>query len=129
MTNIGEIAFGDCYGLTSIISLNKTPPIFENNTSSFDHFDCVNKTNCVVWVPKGCLDAYKEVDVWKEFQNFKELIPGDVNLDSKVNQKDMDTLVDYVMGKDPEGFYEGLGDLNGDDNVNAADIVTLINIR
>ncbi len=45
-----------------------------------------------------------------------------------MNQADLDATVDFIMGKDPEGFYESLADLNGDDVVDAADVVKLLTI-
>ena len=51
-----------------------------------------------------------------------------MNLDEKVNRNDQNALVAHIMGEMPEGFYEGLADLNGDDDVNAADLVKLVDI-
>ena len=65
---------------------------------------------------------------WKDFANIKEIIDGDVNLDEKVNNDDLNALVDFIIGKNPEGFYESLADLNGDEEVNAVDVVKLIDI-
>ncbi len=131
VSRIEDFVFYGCSGLKNLISLNKTPPTFEYEEYSggSDLLYLVDIPSCVVWVPKESIDAYKEADIWHYFNNLMELKPGDVNLDTEVNQEDMDALVDYVMGKDPEGFYEGLGDLNGDDYVNAADIVTFINLK
>ena len=81
-----------------------------------------------MWVPKGSANAYKEADGWKDFQNIRELAYGDVNIDFEVNQADLDATVDHIMGKDSEGFYESLADLNNDDKVNAADVVKLVSI-
>lgn len=116
-------------GLTSIISPNKTPPICERYSSeSYNQFYSVDKTNCVLWVPKGSVDAYKVVDCWKDFNNIKEINMGDLNLDNEVNKDDLNALIDYIMGKYPDGFYRSLADLNGDDKVNAADVVKLVSI-
>ncbi len=118
LTSIGRYAFYGCSGLTSVLSLNNDPPVV--NWAGF--FD-VDMNSCVLWVPKGSLNAYKNADVWRDFQNIKELAHGDVNLDSEVNHGDLNALVDYVMGKDPEDFNKSLGDLNGDEKVDAADVV------
>ena len=124
MTSIGSVAFSGCSGLTSILSLNNTPPT-SVGTSVFSYVD---KENCVLWVPKGSATAYREADGWKDFQNIKEIVDYDLNLDEKVNRNDQNTLVAHIMGKKPEGFFEGLADLNGDDDVNAADVVKLIDV-
>ena len=119
VTSIGSCAFYGCSGLTSVVSLNNEPL----KCDDLDIFYEVDKNSCVLWVPKGSLAAYKNADNWKDFQNIKELVHGDVNLDSEVNHGDLNAIVDYVMGKDPIDFYESLGDLNGDDMVDAADVV------
>ena len=106
------------------MSLNSNPPSLKNS----NQFDIVDKNNCVVWVPKGSLSAYKGADVWKDFANIFELVEGDLNLDDVVDQNDMDALVGFVMGENPEGFYEGLADLNGDNKVDAADVVKMVDL-
>ena len=124
VTSIGRSAFNRCSGLTSILSLNNTPPTC-NETYVFNGVD---KENCVLWVPKGSVAAYMETNEWKDFTNVREIADGDVNLDEKVNRNDQNALVAHIMGEKPEGFYEGLADLNGDDDVNAADVVKLVDI-
>ena len=120
VTSIGIGTFSTCSSLRSIISLNIIPPLCNNSIYDID------KDKCVLWVPKGRSIAYKDVNVWKDFQNIKELVEGDVNLDGKVDQRDLNALVDFIMGRDPEGFYECQADLNGDEKVNAADVVILV---
>ena len=128
VTSIGDFAFIGCSGLTSILSLNNTPPTCEISFSYNNSFSNVDKENCVLWVPKGSVSAYKTADGWKDFQNIRELTFCDVNLDEEVNQADLDATVDFIMGKDPEDFFESLADLNGDDVVDAADVVKLLTI-
>lgn len=91
-------------------------------------FTNVDKNNCIVWDPKGSLPAYKGANGWKDFANIFELVEGDLNLDDVVDQNDMDALVEFVMGTNPEGFYEGLADLNGDNKINAADVVMMVDL-
>ena len=124
VTSIGGSAFSGCSGLTSIVSLNSNPPSLQGSYV----FNNVDKNNCVVWVPKGSLSAYKGANVWKDFANIWELVEGDLNLDDVVDQNDMDALVGFVMGKNPEGFYEGLADLNGDNKIDAADVVKMVDL-
>ena len=124
VTSIGGYAFYGCSSLTSIVSLNNTPPTLQSSYV----FYSVDKANCIVWVPKGSANAYKDADGWKDFQNIRELAYGDVNIDFEVNQADLDATTSHIMGKDLEGFYENLADLNGDDKVDAADVVKLVTI-
>lgn len=52
-------------------------------------------------------------------------IKGDVNSDGKVDKDDLRDLVDYIMGNKPDGVTEESADVNGDNKVNVADVVTL----
>ena len=124
VTTIGSRVFEGCSGLTSILSINDTPPTCDGTYV----FNNVDKENCILWVPKGSVAVYWEANGWKDFTNIKEIIDGDMNLDEKVNRNDQNALVAHIMGEKPEGFYEGLADLNGDDDVNAADVVKLVDI-
>ena len=115
-------AFKNCSGLSSIVSFNNDPPLCTNP------FYNVDKVNCTLWVPKGCVLAYQDAFGWKDFANIFELVEGDLNLDEVVDQNDMDALVEFVMGKNPEGFYVGLADLNGDNKIDAADVVKMVDL-
>ena len=52
---------------------------------------------------------------------------GDVDGDGKVNEADVQAIVDYIMGRVPEGTDIRLYDVNEDGIVDAADIVCIIN--
>ena len=121
VTSIGECAFHNCSNLTSIISLKSLPPLCSN-------FGNVDVNKCIIWVQKGCLVSYKDADGWKNFNNIRELNLGDVNLDLEVNKTDLNALVAYILGEAPENFNKAYADLNGDDKVNAADVVKLVTI-
>ena len=51
---------------------------------------------------------------------------GDVNGDGKVDKEDLSIIVNVIMGRIPEGFDVTKADINGDEVVNATDIVELI---
>ena len=120
VTSIGPYAFA-ASGLNAICSLNREPPMCNYSFGGI-------KEKCVVWVPKGSMTAYKDANEWKDFQNIKEILDGDVNLDGKVTMADVVAVVAYIMDEAPEGFYESLADLNGDEKVNVADLVMLIDV-
>ena len=66
VTSIGLDAFYDCSGLTSITCEAETPP-----TVGSYAFYKVSKS-IPVYVPCGCVEAYKADSGWKEFINIQE---------------------------------------------------------
>lgn len=114
-------AFKNCSGLSSIVSLNNDPPLCTNP------FYNVDKVSCTLWVPKGRVLAYQGASGWKDYSKTNSILDGDVNLDFKVNWADLNAIVDFIMGREPKDFYEGLANLNGDKKVDAADLTILIN--
>ena len=126
VTSIGSSAFRYCSSLTTIVSKIDNPYEIDIDLFYSDLNDIYS--TATLYVPAGKKAAYESTVGWKKFNNIKEIIDGDVNLDEKVNRIDQNTLVAHIMGEKPEGFYEGLADLNGDDDVNAADVVKLVDI-
>jgi hypothetical protein len=53
--------------LTSVTNYATTPQTIDS-----DVFDNVNKSTCVLNVPKESVSLYKAADVWKEFTNIVE---------------------------------------------------------
>ncbi|MBR5715190.1 MAG: leucine-rich repeat domain-containing protein [Bacteroidales bacterium] len=70
-TTIDEHAFEGCSNLKSIY-VGSTPA--QITASTFNHVD---KSTCVLYVPKGSLAIYKSSNFWKEFQSIKEYTPSD----------------------------------------------------
>lgn len=68
--------------------------------------------------------------VYKDYGNGYEAYAGlgDVNNDNKINQDDLDLLVQIVMGQQSAYVDVLSGDLNNDGKVDAADIVVMVNI-
>jgi len=56
------------------------------------------------------------------------ILPGDAFEDGTVDMKDIAAIVDYLMGKNPGNFNKANADANGDGDINAADIVEIVNI-
>ncbi|MEE1254027.1 MAG: leucine-rich repeat protein, partial [Paludibacteraceae bacterium] len=65
VTSIGDYAFGSCSSLTSITSKATTPP-----TVGSSAFYGVSKS-IPVYVPCGCVEAYKAANGWKDFTNIQ----------------------------------------------------------
>ena len=66
VATIGKEAFSDCTAMEEIISKAQTPP-----TCGSQALDDINKWECKLYVPKGCMAVYDAADQWKDFF-FKE---------------------------------------------------------
>ena len=66
VTSIGNYAFYNCTSLTSITCEAETPP-----TLGSDAFYAVSKS-IPVYVPCGCVEAYKAASGWNDFTNIHE---------------------------------------------------------
>lgn len=140
--SIGASAFAGCTSLTDIFCYAKDPIALgakskvatraggdEVDVSSV--FDKVNKSSCTLHVPFGSKVKYQNAEGWKEFKNIVEIIsdiPGDANSDWEVSAGDIDTIVEYIIKGKTEGFVFENANVNGDDKVDAADIVMILNI-
>ena len=67
LATIGDFAFSNS-GLKTL-TVNMTTPININANV----FNNVNLSQCTLYVPKGCKDAYKNADVWKKFGTILEI--------------------------------------------------------
>ena len=88
-----------------------------------------NYENAVLFVPKGSIEAYLSADYWRKFLTIKELentpsLPGDLNGDGEVGIADINTLIDAILAKNGDKFY----DMNGDGEVTIADVTELIEL-
>ena len=127
VTNIGDEAFYACFDLTSIISLNNKPPTCKKYNGLCSQFTSVNKTNCILWVPKGSVNAYKKANGWNDFKNIRELIPGDANVDGVVNAADVVEVVNAVNGKPSNRFLQYNADQTGN-GIDANDVKAIVDI-
>lgn len=62
---IASYAFSNCYGITSITSEAKNPPMI-----SPDSFNGVAKDNFTIEVPESSVNRYKNASYWNEFKRF-----------------------------------------------------------
>lgn len=113
-------AITGCTSLKKITSRASTPPRFINFTLAPPLYPIlgIDTENCVVYVPKGCVEAYKAADTWREFKHIEEdpgsSGVGDVNVEcqSQVDVYDVQgkLLRSNVMRDDatqglPQGVY------------------------
>ena len=102
VSEIAEGAFVECKALESIYMLAETPPSVKNDT-----FTNKNYIDVVLYVPTGCLEAYQNADVWKEFWEIKEFDTTGIS-DVKTENKKETTIYDIngrVVENPANGIY------------------------
>lgn len=125
VTLITNQAFYNCDGLKDITCLSLTP-------ARVNHSDCFYSVldlyaNTLLHVPAEAIDAYRNADVWKLFNNiigFGENLPGDMNGDGEVNIADINAIISNILSSSQDLHY----DINGDGEVNIADVTAIIDI-
>ena len=69
VTDIFSDAFVGCKRLITVTCLATTPPELEWDP---DPFSSYQYENTILWVPRGCLNAYQRDGSWNKFQTIKE---------------------------------------------------------
>jgi len=122
VTAIKSYAFYECTSLVEVTVGFSTPMSISSTTFS-------NRKKATLYVPIGCVDAFKNANYWKEFNNiYEQLIPGDVNHDGSVNVLDVTLVIDYILDKNPENFHYEEANVNGDEYINVLDVTKIIDI-
>lgn len=93
-----------------------------------DYVNGLNKIRATLYVPAGTLSKYKTIKGWTMFKEMKESLQGDANTDGKVGEEDVKLVEEYIMTGKAEGLIFTNADTNGNRQLNAADIVKMINI-
>lgn len=73
VTNIGNAAFARCYSLTSVTSLNTTPP-----QMGVSPFEGITEQTAVLHVPTGCKEIYQSKQEWRNFFNIQDDAQGGI---------------------------------------------------
>ena len=125
---IGNSAFF-WYGLgnkfTSVTSLVEEP--FE-----LEEFRFYWDLTATLYVPAGTKALYMQAAGWEIFEKIEELGTvkrGDANGDGVVNLNDVNKVADFIMTGNGAGFFFTNADMNGDETINAIDLVEIINIK
>ena len=120
VTVLKDFAFYECPSLVEVTVGFSTPLTIGGSTFS-------NRRNATLYVPKGCVQDFKQAEYWRDFKNIEEQrILGDVNHDGFVNIYDVTLMIDYILGLDPANFYVTEADINDDTFVNIYDVTLLI---
>lgn len=99
ITHIGESAFQYCSSLTSVNMGHPSPLPLSSMAFSTNFQFASSQNNATLYVPKGSKSAYISANYWKDFKFIVEM---------------------------PE--LRAVGDVDGDGQVNIADVTTLVNM-
>ena len=105
---IGKEAFSDCTAMTQLYSSASTPP-----SCGSQALDDINKWNCTLHVPIGCVASYQETDQWKEFFFVNE-IPTKINVADSFNTNNIYEIYD-LQGKKRCSLQPGLNIIREND--------------
>ena len=70
VTNIGDSAFSSCYGMGEYHMKPTTPPKL-SGTSAFNNIP----SDCIIYVPSGCLEAYQSATNWSAYASYMQEEP------------------------------------------------------
>ncbi len=82
----------------------------------------VNQPAVTLTVPNAAIEAYKAAEQWKEFTFGDAFVLGDVNNDGKVDVGDLNDIINYLLGKNPQPFNLQAADITGDGKVDIGDL-------
>ena len=146
VTRIGRSAFNRCYGLTSVTIPKNVTAIgeyafgscgtlteirFEGSAPSFGEL-CFSVITATAYYPMSNPTWTEEVRrgyggeiTWVGYEPEPERIPGDINGDGELNNKDVTRLIRYIKYGDVDAVEAAL-DVNGDGELNNKDVTRLI---
>ncbi len=125
ITTIKSRAFANDNNVKFVISNISAPS--EIPTDAFSA--CYS--GATLYVLAGTKSLYMQTPGWQGFANIVEMGQverGNANGDNAVNQTDVELVKDYIMEGKTEGLNFINADANGDYEINAADIVKILNI-
>lgn len=123
VTEIAENAFSVCPNITKVVAYRETPA----DISGTMRFDDEVLENATLYVPKGKTTTYYNAG-WR-FTKIYEINSGDANGNDVIDPNDIELVSGYIMtGEEPNGFRWQNANANGDSEINAADIVNILNL-
>ena len=119
----------DCSELSEIISKIEN---VNDVAMGWGVFYGVPTATCLLKVPRGKVDEYRQADQWKNFQNIVEdnegVVTGDLDGNGAVDGTDLNILINIILGKDNAANYGGRANVNGEGGVDGNDLNMLINM-
>ena len=120
---IGSYAMAGMTGLEYITSLATEVPALGDNV-----WEGVDQPAVKLEVASNeVADDYAQANQWKEFHILRAYLLGDANDDGTVDVLDVTTIINYILGKNPDPFVFNAANVNGDETVDVMDITLVIN--
>ncbi len=119
--------FFDC-PITKLTVKATTPPTPVEGRSEYVPMHRFDKSQCVLYVPRGSKAAYMATELWSGFKDYVEIdvaTKGDVNGDGIVDITDVNRVINMVLGKVDK---TSAGDIDGSGDVDITDVNGVINI-
>ena len=126
VNEIGNNAFDNCLSLNTIVSRATDPSLISYGSDLESIFNGMNKEECVVWVPAGTIELYKATMPWSQFEDFREIVEGDIDCDGAVTAADVMMQYNRVLNSDYS--QPATCDVDGDGSITSADVTTVYNI-
>lgn len=120
VTYIGTKAMAGMTGLTRITAKPTTVPLLGH-----DVWAGVEQKKVELAAASA---SYLSAMQWNEFKITKRYIMGDANSDDLVNVTDITTIINYILGNNPENFNFDAADCTPDSIINVSDITMVINL-
>lgn len=120
VTYIGTKAMAGMTGLTRITAKPSTVPLLGH-----DVWAGVEQKEVELAAASA---SYLSAMQWNEFKITKRYIMGDANSDDLVNVTDITTIINYILGNNPENFNFDAADCTPDSIINVSDITMVINL-
>ena len=70
VTSVGNYAFKNCYGVAEYHLKPTTPPTL-SSTNAFSNIP----SDCIIYVPQGCLEAYQSATNWATYADYMQEEP------------------------------------------------------
>ncbi|MDO4510995.1 MAG: leucine-rich repeat protein [Bacteroidales bacterium] len=71
---------------------------------------------------------YLNAAQWKDFMVRRRVLLGDANDDGMVNVSDITTIINHILGNEPEPFSKTGADCNCDGVINVSDVTATVNV-
>lgn len=124
VTHMGNRAMAGMIGLERIDVAANTPPALGEEV-----WAGVDQPAVKLGVPSNdVVELYESAEQWKEFYIMRYYLLGDVDGNGIVDVTDINLMVNYMLGKNPEVFIFPAGDIDGNGTIDVSDVNGAVNI-